>query len=369
MACPVEQCKERTGGQDEQACQPLMQSAAPGCQARDAAVASGFDDTEDTDLVASSQQGTFRRRVWQHAGAGLVAAAILTGAAALCAKVDGWSGLPGPQQAGVKGQRFLEGLEELHPDLVHRLLNPDVERDVAELKQIGMGSESLVKLLIRNETQVAASMTDLRELLAERRQMQAIGGLNLTLVQENGKKNKTVRDVKCSFHAGQTVLYLVEACLAINDAAQDCPVAEKYDNAVAQQGARKGMDAKGVCAIDVMGTFAGFGWTAFFLSSIVESCAGGIIPGASCAADVTAITAALMDLGESCTGLATDCKYTGLKQTFMKAKAMKIKKNNKNAPRFGAWILCCPSYAGKLLAHACGTFHQRCDEGLPPRFR
>jgi len=248
----------------------------------------------------------------------------------------------------VKGQQWLEGLEELHPDLVHRLLNPDLKRDMEELKQIGMGSEAVVSLLARNETQVSASLTDLRELLADQRKMKETSGVNQSLARL--EKQKAVKDAKCSLHAGQTVLYLVEACLAINDAAQACPRADQ-PHAVSKSGWRRGEDAKGVCAIDVMAIFAGFGWTSFFLSSIASQCAHTLVPGkAVCAADVTAVVAALMDLGEASAGLATDCKYTGLKETFMKARAKVSSKSQPNSEL--AWCVIHPMQASYWLMRA-----------------
>jgi len=226
------------------------------------------------------------------------------------------------------------------------LLNPDLKQDIEELKQIGMGSEAVVSLLARNKTQVSASISDLRELLAQQRNMKESGS-NMSLARM--ERHKAIHETKCSFHVGQTVLYLVEACLAINDAAHACPLA-KDDSAVATQGWRRGQNAREVCAIDVMAIFAGFGWTAFFLSAIAEQCATTLVPGAGCGADVTAMVAALMDLGEAATGLATDCKYTGLKKTFMKVRA---KVSSNDAPRTElAWCVVHPIQASYWLMRA-----------------
>jgi hypothetical protein len=155
-------------------------------------------------------------------------------------------------------------------------------------------------------------------------------------------------------HVGQVVLYLVEACLAITDAAQDCPKINNGTNNVTESG-KFNKYTKLTCAVDIMAVFAGFGWTSYFIAAMCQSCrAGGgpALPGSMCAADVLAMVAALMDLGEGATAVGMDCKWaTNTTQELLDASHIY---HNGTAPDQTAlgWCVIDPIQAAYWLARA-----------------
>jgi len=258
---------------------------------------------------------------------------------------------------------LIEGLEELHPALVHRLLNPDHEQDMAELRRIGMDHPEVMKAMAK-QSQVTSSLMDLRQLLAYRRKMMAnTSDISSTVSLESAAPlvstpphakwtGSEIKDAKCGFHVGQTVLYLTEAGLAIGDAAQDCPQIWKSGKAI--QGRRKGKNAINVCAIDIMAIFAGFGWTSFFISDMASMCTtwGKPMPGSECAADITAIIAALLDLGEAAAGVPADCKLVNLKQAAHKMHTHWSRKHGVKPKSEVGWCVIDPIQASYWLFRA-----------------
>merc|ERR1712238_204889 len=109
-----------------------------------------------------------------------------------------------------------------------------------------------------------------------------------------------------------------------------------------------------------MGVLAGFGWTSFFISALADQCSTSLeapAQGLECAADVTAMVAALMDLGEASAGIATDCQYTGLKEKFLKAKTeVMIKHENPPQTQLG-WCVVHPMQASYWLMRAALFLH------------
>jgi len=113
---------------------------------------------------------------------------------------------------------------------------------------------------------------------------------------------------------------LVEACLAIQDAAKDCPQIHRSGKAI--QGRRKGRIAREVCAIDIMSIFSSFAWTSYFITALSSQCSvlGHPLPGSECAGEVTAMLAGLLQLGEAATAIGTDCSWLNVKQSVIEAK-------------------------------------------------
>uniref|UniRef100_A0A7S2LDM3 Uncharacterized protein n=1 Tax=Zooxanthella nutricula TaxID=1333877 RepID=A0A7S2LDM3_9DINO len=174
-------------------------------------------------------------------------------------------------------------------------------------------------MLSRKDMQPNTSLADLRELLAEHRRMQS----NRSAWSPGSVSKKTqVKDAKCAIHGFQATLYLIEGALAINNAAVNCPQVKKAGG-VALVGPRRHMEAANTCAVDIMGILAGLGWTAFFISAMCSQCGptATALPGSTCAADVTAMIAALMDLGEASSAVGMDCRHDHLKTLFRKAWA------------------------------------------------
>mmetsp|Transcript_24675 Transcript_24675/g.50057 ORF Transcript_24675/g.50057 Transcript_24675/m.50057 type:complete len:159 (-) Transcript_24675:7-483(-) len=148
--------------------------------------------------------------------------------------------------------------------------------------------------------QARANLSDMRDFVAERRRkmQESQSAPNLTLTYAAAwkpSKEQVVHDLTCSWHAGQSVLYLVEACLGIRDAVLDCPDIHRSGYAIA--GKRRGIEATEACTVDITGLISSFAWTAFMYAAMASQCRDAFTPvnvaRADCAGKVPGMTAAL----------------------------------------------------------------------------
>mmetsp|Transcript_55224 Transcript_55224/g.118731 ORF Transcript_55224/g.118731 Transcript_55224/m.118731 type:complete len:482 (+) Transcript_55224:66-1511(+) len=221
-----------------------------------------------------------------------------------------------------------------HPGLKRRMAEPNITEDLEELRSIGITHPDLHRLLSWNFSNMSANK--LADFMPQRvlgqspatckayTQCSAQGldgnccptsdGTMLDCCKggfapwyvEHEKRKNDIKYTKCGFHVFQSALYLSEAALSINAAVGDCP---QPTHAI--RGRHRGQDARVTCAVDIQGILQGFGWTAFFIMDSANFCAKTSNAQVACGAQISGLIAALFDLGEGATAIATDCTFVG----------------------------------------------------------